>query len=91
MFKRREASIHDGDDTRPDMAQVLSTGLEFLEHSNPNGNPCVKGYNIINGELKQASDGATFKSTNPAWLDDWEIEISDIKRGRGFLLFLLLG
>ena len=52
------------------MAQVLSTGLEFLEHSNPNGNPCVKGYNIINGELRQASDGATFKSTNPAWLDD---------------------
>ena len=70
MFKRREASIHDGDDTRPDMAQVLSTGLEFLEHNNPNGNPCVKGYNIINGELRQASDGATFKSTNPAWLDD---------------------
>ena len=52
------------------MAQVLSTGLEFLEHSNPNGNPCVKGYNIINGELRQASDGATFKSINPAWLDD---------------------
>ena len=52
------------------MAQVLSTGLEFLEHNNPNGNPCVKGYNIINGELRQASDGATFKSTNPAWLDD---------------------
>ena len=52
------------------MAQVLSTGLEFLEHSNPNGNPCVKGYNIIDGELKQASDGSTFKSTNPAWLDD---------------------
>ena len=70
MFKRREASIHDGDGTRRDMAQVLSTGLEFLEHSNPNGHPCVKGYNIINGELKQASDGATFKSTNPAWLDD---------------------
>ena len=70
MFKRRKDSIHDGDGTRPDMAHVLSAGLEFLEHSNPNGNPCVKGYNIINGELKQASDGATFKSTNPAWLDD---------------------
>ena len=52
------------------MAQVLSTGLEFLEHSNPNGNPSVKGYNIIGGELKQASDGSTFKSINPAWLDD---------------------
>ena len=52
------------------MAQVLSTGLEFLDHSNPNGNPCVKGYNIIDGELKQASDGSTFKSINPAWLDD---------------------
>ena len=52
------------------MAHVLSTGLEFLDQSNPNGNPCVKGYNIINGELKLGSDGSSFKSTNPAWLDD---------------------
>ena len=49
---------------------MLSTGLEFLDQSNPNGNPSVKGYNIINGQLKSASDGSTFKSTNPAWLDD---------------------
>jgi aldehyde dehydrogenase (NAD+) len=52
------------------MAHVLSTGLEFLDNSNPNGSPCVRGYNIINGELKLASDGQTFQSHNPAWLDD---------------------
>ena len=52
------------------MAHVLSTGLEFLDNSNPNGSPCVRGYNIINGELTLASDGGTFQSHNPAWLDD---------------------
>ncbi|HIF04121.1 MAG TPA: aldehyde dehydrogenase family protein [Candidatus Poseidoniales archaeon] len=52
------------------MAHVLSTGLEFLDNSNPNGSPCVRGYNIINGELKLASGGQTFQSHNPAWLED---------------------
>jgi aldehyde dehydrogenase (NAD+) len=52
------------------MAHVLATGLEFLDNTNPNGSPCVKGYNIINGQLTLASDGGTFQSHNPAWLDD---------------------
>jgi aldehyde dehydrogenase (NAD+) len=41
-----------------------------MEANNPNGSPSVRGYNIINGELTLASDGATFTSHNPAWLDD---------------------
>ncbi|MBR85050.1 MAG: aldehyde dehydrogenase [Euryarchaeota archaeon] len=41
-----------------------------MEANNPNGSPKVRGYNIINGNLTLASDGATYESTNPAWLDD---------------------
>ncbi|MBS64804.1 MAG: aldehyde dehydrogenase [Euryarchaeota archaeon] len=41
-----------------------------MEANNPNGSPKVRGYNIINGNLALASDGATYESTNPAWLDD---------------------
>lgn len=52
------------------MTHVLEVGLEFLESDNPNGLPKVKGYNIINGKLSLASDGATFTSTNPALLMD---------------------
>ena len=52
------------------MVHVLETGLEFLAIENPNGKPSVKGYNIINGQLTLASDGATFTSINPAILDD---------------------
>ena len=52
------------------MAHVLETGFEVLNRENPNGSPTVLGYNIINGELRTASDGETFESRNPAWLDD---------------------
>ena len=52
------------------MTHVLETGFEYMETNNPNGSPSVRGYNIINGELTLASDGATFTSHNPAWLDD---------------------
>ena len=52
------------------MAHALETGFEILHSENPNGSPMVKGYNIVNGELKSASDGATFESRNPAWLED---------------------
>ena len=52
------------------MTHVLETGFEYMETNNPNGSPKVRGYNIINGELTLASDGATYESINPAWLDD---------------------
>ena len=52
------------------MAHILETGLEMMENSNPDGLPKIKGYNIINGQLKLASDGSTFVSTNPAVLSD---------------------
>jgi len=52
------------------MAHLLETGIETLDRENPNGSPCVRGYNVIGGQLKSASDGATFESHNPARLDD---------------------
>ena len=52
------------------MTHVLETGLEFLPSENPDNLPMVKGYNIINGQVKLASDGATFTSSNPALLAD---------------------
>tara|TARA_B110000444_G_scaffold261232_1_gene311978 strand:- start:14928 stop:16577 length:1650 start_codon:yes stop_codon:yes gene_type:complete len=52
------------------MVHVLEAGLEFLQNDNPHGKPCVKGYNIINGQLTKASDGGTFDSINPAILSD---------------------
>ncbi len=52
------------------MTHVLETGFEYMEANNPNGSPKVRGYNIINGNLTLASDGTTYESTNPAWLDD---------------------
>ena len=52
------------------MTHVLETGFEELNRENPNGNPAIKGYNIVNGELKSSSSGATFESRNPAWVDD---------------------
>ena len=52
------------------MAHVLESGFEIIERDNPSGSPAVKGYNIINGELRSSSDGQTFESTNPAWTDD---------------------
>ena len=52
------------------MAHVLETGFEIMDNDNPNDSPRVKGYNIINGELRLASDGATFESRSPAWLED---------------------
>ena len=55
---------------RRTMTHVLETGFEYMEANNPNGSPKVRGYNIINGNLTLASDGATYDSTNPAWLDD---------------------
>ena len=50
-----------------------------MESDNPNGSPKVKGYNIINGELKLSSGGETFESLNPALLSDCLGEISAIK------------
>jgi len=41
-----------------------------MDANNPNDSPKIRGYNIINGQLKLASDGATFESINPAWQDD---------------------
>ena len=55
---------------RLSMTHVLETGFEYMEANNPNGSPKVRGYNIINGNLTLASDGATYESINPAWLDD---------------------
>ncbi|MBT4407373.1 MAG: aldehyde dehydrogenase family protein, partial [Euryarchaeota archaeon] len=52
------------------MTHVLETGLEFLPSENPDNLPMVKGYNIINGQVKLASDGATFTSSNPGLLTD---------------------
>mgnify|MGYP001320600103 FL=1 len=55
---------------RRSMTHVLETGFEYMEANNPNESPKVRGYNIINGNLTLASDGATYESINPAWLDD---------------------
>ena len=52
------------------MTHVLETGFEYMEAKNPNGSPKVRGYNIINGNLTLASDGSTYESINPAWLED---------------------
>ena len=52
------------------MTHVLEAGLEFMENSNPDDLPKVKGYNIINGQLRTSSDGSTFTSRNPALLVD---------------------
>ena len=52
------------------MTNVLETGFEFMDATNPNGSPKIKGYNIINGKLQSASNGETFESRNPALLAD---------------------
>lgn len=52
------------------MTNVLESGFEFMDATNPNGSPKVKGYNVINGKLQSASDGKTFESLNPALLTD---------------------
>ena len=52
------------------MTHVLETGFEIIESENPNGRAKVRGYNIINGELRQSSDGEKFESFNPALLKD---------------------
>jgi len=52
------------------MTHVLETGLDLMDHSNPNGFPAVRGANIIAGKLCQASDGGTIESRNPARSDD---------------------
>ena len=52
------------------MAHVLEAGLELMESNNPDNLPKINGYNIINGQLKSSSDGATFSSCNPALLSD---------------------
>ena len=44
------------------MPAVLETGLDFIESDNETNLPCVKGYNIINGQLKVASEQKTFES-----------------------------
>ena len=49
---------------------MLETGFEVMEGENPNGSPKIRGYNIVNGQLTEAKDGATYESRNPAWLDD---------------------
>jgi len=52
------------------MTHVLESGLELMDNENPGGLPKVKGYNIINGQLTSASDGASFSSINPARFSD---------------------
>ena len=52
------------------MVHVLEAGLTFIEANNPKNRPSVKGFNIINGQLAESSDGATFESKNPALLSD---------------------
>ena len=62
--------LHGGSWTRTVMVHVLEAGLTYLEANNPNNRPAVKGFNIINGQLTEASDGSTFESRNPAILND---------------------
>lgn len=52
------------------MAHILESGFEYMDVQNPSGSPAVRGYNIINGQIKASSTGETFRSTNPARLDD---------------------
>ena len=52
------------------MTHVLETGFETMKIENPNGSPAIRGYNIIAGRLCNSGDGRTFKSKNPAWLED---------------------
>ena len=52
------------------MTHVLEAGFEIMDNDNPNKSPRVRGYNIIIGELRLASDGSTFESRSPARLDD---------------------
>ena len=52
------------------MTHVLEAGFEEMEVENPNGSPAIRGYNIIAGKISQSSDGSTFLSRNPAWLED---------------------
>ena len=52
------------------MVHVLEAGLTFIEANNPKNRPSVKGFNIINGQLAESSDGVTFESKNPALLSD---------------------
>ena len=52
------------------MTHVLETGFEIMKKENPNGSPAIRGYNIIAGRLCNSGDGRTFKSKNPAWLED---------------------
>jgi acyl-CoA reductase-like NAD-dependent aldehyde dehydrogenase len=53
-----------------DMVHILEAQLDFVNRTNPNGKPTVQGYNIINGQLASSSNGSTFESKNPAWLED---------------------
>ena len=69
-FMRLNRSLDGGSSTRVFMVHVLEAGLTFLEANNPNNRPSVKGFNIINGQLAESSDGATFESRNPAILRD---------------------
>ena len=52
------------------MTHVLAADFEHMQNDNPNGSPMIRGYNIIDGKLEVASDGATFHSLNPALLSD---------------------
>ena len=52
------------------MPHVLETGLDLIDHENPNGLPAVRGWNIVAGRLTGAADGSTFESRNPALLSD---------------------
>ena len=52
------------------MTHVLAADFEHMQNDNPNGSPMIRGYNIIDGKLEVASDGATFTSSNPALLSD---------------------
>ena len=53
-----------------DAGDVRSTGLEPLDVANPDGLPAIRGYNIVNGRLREAADGQRFESRNPARMAD---------------------
>ena len=59
------------------MVHVLEAGLTFLEANNPKNRPSVKGFNIINGQLAESSDGATFESQSCiAERRSWSVSLS---------------
>ena len=55
--------------TVAESVDARSSALEFLP-SQGSDLPRVKGYNIVNGQLREASSGQRFESSNPVNLSD---------------------